>query len=172
MVDTDTGRVDETICERAALKIEKARKMAAEENTSKTTIFYAESALDDFGPAIAPEVQAAIRKRVKRLEEMDEHGTYEENVRALDDLRDVLNKRLGTVVNLLMEVKKAGDFCMDTDPSKAPKFYQYIDDILDSFRAGKGDRAASLLSEIMPEVYDVVNKYEAKTGVIYKDIKR
>ncbi|PXF58289.1 MAG: hypothetical protein C4B58_06965 [Deltaproteobacteria bacterium] len=172
VVDTDTGHVDETICERAALKIEKARKMAAEENTSKTTIFYAESALDDFGPAIAPEDQAAIRKSVKRLEEMDEHGTYEENVRALDDLTDVLNNRLGPVVNLLMEIQKAGDFCMETDPSKAPKFYQYISDILDTFREGKADRAASLLSEIMPEVYDVVNKYESKTGVIYKDIKR
>lgn len=172
VVDTDTGHVDETICERAALKIEKARKMAAEKNTSKTTIFYAESALNDFGPAIAPEVQAAIRKSVKRLEEMDEHGTYEENVRALDDLTDVLHKRLGPVVNSLMEIQKAGDFCMDTDPSKAPKFYQYIRDILDAFRAGKGDRAVSLLTEIMPEVYQVVDKYEAKTGVIYKDIKK
>ena len=172
VVDTDTGHVDETICERAALKIEKARKMAAEENTSKTTIFYAESALDDFGPAIAPEVQTAIRKNVKRLEEMDEHGTYEENVRALDDLNDVLHNRLGPVVSLLMEIQKAGDFCMETDPSKAPKFYQCINDILDTFSEGKTDRAASLIKDIMPEVYDVVNKYEAKTGVIYKDIKR
>jgi len=170
VVNPKTGEVDEALYERASLKVEKARKMAARGHVSKPTIYYAESALSVFGPAIPHKKQALIRKGIKRLEEMDEHGSYEENVRALKHLDDALGN-LGAV-NGLMEIRKAGDICMKTDPAKAPKFFRYIADILKAFREGDPDRASVLLKEVWPETRTIVKKLEAKAGVIYKDITK
>jgi molecular chaperone DnaK len=170
VVNPETGEVDEALYERASLKVEKARKMAARGHGSKPTIYYAKSVLSAFGPAIPQKKQTLIRKGIKRLEEMDEHGTYEENVRALKHLDDALGD-LGAV-NGLMEIRKAGAICMKTDPAKAPKFFRYITDILEAFREKDPGRASVLLEEIWPETRTIVEKCEAKTSVIYKDITK
>jgi len=170
VVDPETGEVDESAHDRAALKIEKARKMAAEDHSSRTTIYYAKSVLGDFGPVISPKDRATVKKRIKRVEEMDETGTYEENVKALTDLDDALDNLGG--VNVLMEIKKAGDLCAESDPAKAPKFYRCIEDILKAHKDGAKDSAGDLLNKIMPEVRDIVGEFESKTGVIHKDITR
>jgi len=171
VVAEETGEVDEKVYEKAELKTEKARKMADEGHSARSTIYYARAALDDFGPAIPPKNKAAIRKSMKRLDELDEFGTYEENVEAIEDLNDTLNQKLG-VVNVLMEIQKAGDFCMESNPSKAPKFYQSIEDILKAYKKDDPDRAETLIQEIMPEAYRVVKNYEARSAKIYKDITR
>jgi molecular chaperone DnaK len=170
-VSGETGRVNEEIFMRAAMKVEKAKKMAAEGLSGKTTLYYAQAALEDFGPAISPKTRAAIERGIKQLEEMDEQGTYEQNIKAIDELNDTLNERLG-VVNLLMEIQKAGDFCMESDPSKAPKFYRSIEDILRAYKKNETEKAAELIKEIMPEAYTAVKEYEAGTGMIYKGIKK
>ncbi len=171
IVDADTEMSDENLYNRAALKIEKAQKMSSEGKSGKSTIFYADVVLRDYEPAIPPNVRAEIEKSVKHLDEMDEHGNYEENVKAIDDLNDALNEKLGTV-NLLMEIQKAGDFCMETNPSKAPRFYQSIHNILDAFTKKDEEKAFALIKDIMPDTYDVIKAHESKSGVIYKDITR
>jgi len=171
IVNKETGESDEKIYDRAALKIEKAEKMSSEGKSGKSTIFYADVVLRDYEPAIPPKVSSEIEKKVKHLEEMDEHGSYEDNVRAIDELNDALNEKLGTV-NLLMEIQKAGDFCMETNPSKAPRFYQSIHNILDAFTRKDEEKAFNLIKDIMPDTYDVIKAHESKSGVIYKDIKR
>ena len=170
VVDPETGEMDESAYDRAALKIEKARKMAAENHSSRTTIYYAESVLSDFGLAISGKNRATIKKKIERLEKMDESGTYEENVNALTDLDDALDDLGG--VNVLMEIKKAGDLCAESAPAKAPKFYRCIQDILKAYKDGANDRAGALLDEIMPQVRDIVHKFESRSAVIHKDIRR
>ena len=144
--------------------------MATEGHNTKTSIYYANAALHSFGPAIPPQDQANIRKKMKHLEEMDEHGTYDENVQALKNFEHSVDKLGG--VNTLMQIQKAGDICMDTQPSKAPKFYRCIKDIMEEFKNGNEKKASELLTGIMPEAYSIIKKYEAKTGVIYKDIAK
>ncbi|MBC2695515.1 MAG: Hsp70 family protein [Desulfobacteraceae bacterium] len=170
VVDQKTGEVDEPMYKLSAMKIEKAARMAAEGHNSKTSIYYANTALHSFGPAIRSKNQEDIRKKMKRLEEMDEHGTYDENVRALKDFEESVDKLGG--VNALMQIQKAGDICMETQPSKAPKFYRCIEDIMEEFKHGNEKKALELLTTIMPEAYIIINKFEAKTGVIYKDIAK
>ncbi len=171
VTDPGTDEVNEKFYEQAKLKIEKARKISEKKRSSKSTIYYAETALDDFGPAIPPVTRKEIRKKMTHLENMDEAGSYEDNVKALDDLNKILNEKLG-VVNLLIEIQKAGNFCMDNNPSKAPKFFKYINDILKAFENGDPKKANSLIAEIMPETYATVKAEEVKSGVIYKDIAR
>ena len=170
VVNQKTGEVDEPMYKLSAMKIEKADRMAAEGHNSKTSIYYANAALHSFGPAIPSKNQADIRKKMKHLEEMDEHGTYDENVQALRNFEKSVDKLGG--VNTLMQIQKAGDICMDTQPSKAPKFYRCIDDIMQEFKNGNEKKASELLTKIMPEAYAVITKFEAKTGVIYKDIAK
>ncbi|QTA89234.1 Hsp70 family protein [Desulfonema magnum] len=171
VVSDDTGQVNEDRFSRAELKIEKAKKMSAEGHSGRSTIYYAEAAIDDFGPAIPPKNKIAIRKSMRRLEEMDERGSYEDNLEAIESLNKVLYKKLG-VVNMLMEIQKAGDFCMENNPSKAPKFYQSIENILGAYKRDDIKKAADLIEEIMPETYKVVEEYESKAGRIYKDITK
>lgn len=170
LVNPETGEVDEALYERASIKVEKAKKMASLGHNSKPAIYYAESVLSGFGPAIPPSKQEVIGKAIQRLEEMDEHGSLEENIQAFKDLDDALGN-LGAV-NELMEIKKAGDICVKSDPAKAPKFFRYIDDILKAFGEGDPDRASGLLEEIWAEASAIVEDFEVKPGVIYKDITK
>ena len=168
VVAPETGRVDEKLYARADLKIQKARRMASEGNDSKPVIYYAENALEDFGPAIPPATQAAVRKKIEHLEKMDEDGTYEENIKAIDDLHAELDK-MG-VVNDLMYIQKAGDLCEEKDPSKASEFFRAIDDILKAFKTENGSKAFELIGEIYLKATVVINAHDKKTGIIYKDI--
>jgi|GEM_PF-277037 len=170
VVVPETGRVDEKMYERANLKIQKAKRMASEEHDSKPVIYYAKNALGNFSSAISPQTREAIRKKIDHLEKMDENGTYEENVKAIDDLHAELNK-MG-VVNQLMCIQKAGDVCEEKDPSGAAKFFRSVDDILRAYQAEDVSKAIELLAKIYPEAEAVVDDYEGKAGVIYKDITR
>lgn len=171
VVSAETGEVNEKLYEKALLKTEKARKLASEGFSGRSTFYYAEAALQDFGPAIPPKARSAIQKGMDRLNAMDERGTYEENVRAIDALNELLNKKLG-MVNTLMEIQKAGDFCMETNPSKAPRFYQSIENILKAFKRNEAEKAVTMIKEIIPEAYQIVDEYEARTGKVYKDIRK
>ncbi len=171
VVSEENGELDEKVYEKASLKTEKARRMADEGHCARSTVYYARAALEDFGPAIPPKNKAVIRKRMKRLEEMDEFGTFEENLEAIADLNDALNQKLG-VVNVLMEIQKAGDFCMENNPSKAPKFYQSIENILKAYKQDEPDKAVSLIKAIMPEANRILMDYESRSGTIYKDITK
>ena len=168
VVDPANDKVDVEACDLAAMKIKKAQKLAAEGKISQAMIVYAELALSGYGGAIPPDIQNGIRGAMEHLREMDEQGTFEENVQAIDNLNEELNK-LG-VVKVLIEIQKAGEICIATDQSKAPKFFQAIADIMTAIEAQAFDKANELINNIMPEVYDIVNRDEEKQGIIHKDI--
>ncbi|MCP4111978.1 MAG: Hsp70 family protein [Desulfobacteraceae bacterium] len=171
VVDPETGDLNETMYEKAANKTDKAGKIAAEGQSPRGVINYSEIVLRDFAPAIPHRVRAEIRKSVKRLEAMEERGTFEENLKAAKDLNNVLNDKLG-VVNLLMEIQKAGYISAETNPSKAPRFFQSINDILGAFKERDEEKAISIIQEVMPEVEKVVKNHHTKSGMIHKDITK
>ena len=170
VVAPETGRVDEMLYNRADLKIQKAKRMASEGHDSKPVIYYARNALGSFSSAIPPETREAIRKKVDHLEKMDEKGTYEENVKAIDNLHAELNK-MG-MVNQLMHIHKAGDICEKTDPSGAAKFYRAIEEILRAYEAEDASKAVDLLTKAYLKAETVVDKYEDAPSVIHKGITR
>ncbi len=172
VVDQETNQVNEDIYNLAAMKIDKAAKMAANDMSSKTSIYYAEAMLENFSPAISSQNQNLIRKKIKRLEEMDEKGTYEENVKAEKVLQDTLNAEELVPVNLLMDIRNAGEVCMETHPAKAPKFFRYIQDILKAVSEEDRDKTVSLFNEILPESNAIRDEDYNKTGTIYKGIRK
>lgn len=170
VVDPETGRLDEQLYERANLKIKKAGRMAAEGRESKPLIYYAEDALLSFANFIPQNKKKIILQKIDHLKKMDEQGSYEENVKAMDDLDSALDGLGG--INMLMQIQKAGELCTENEPSRAAKFFRAIEDILKAF-AEKGEKEASAQIEgIWPEAQAVIKKYDRKTGVIHKDITR
>ncbi|MEA2083773.1 MAG: Hsp70 family protein [Thermodesulfobacteriota bacterium] len=172
VVDPETNQVNEALYNQTDMKIDKAAKMAANDMSSKTAIYYAEAMLEDFSPAISSQHQNLIRKNIKRLEEMDEKGTYEENVKAEKELQETLRAEELGPVNLLMDIQNAGEICLDTHPDKAPKFFKYIRDILKAVTDNDHDKTISLFNEIMPEASAICKENFNKTGAIYKDIRK
>ncbi|MCJ7683075.1 MAG: Hsp70 family protein, partial [Desulfobacteraceae bacterium] len=170
VVDPETGRLDEQLYERANLKVKKAGRMAAEGRESKPLIYYAEHALLSFANFIPQSRKKTILEKIDHLKKMDEQGSYEENVKAMDDLDSALDGLGG--INMLMQIQKAGELCTENEPSRAAKFFRAIEDILKAF-AEKGEKEASAQIEgIWPEAQAVIKKYDRKTGVIHKDITR
>lgn len=170
VVDPEKETVNETIYDRAFLKIDKARRMAQQGESSMPAIFYAESLLDSFGSLISHKERRNIRKKMAYLQEMDEKGDYKENLDALNDFRKSVNDLGG--VNTLMQVRKAGDICMQTDPGKANKYYRFIDEFIALFKKGEVDKASEKLREIIPEVQEITMKFAQESSVIHKDIAK
>ncbi|MDM8542193.1 Hsp70 family protein [Desulfococcaceae bacterium HSG9] len=168
VIDPAKETVDESLYKRASLKIDKAQKMADQDESSMPAIFYAESLLDSFGSLISHKERKKIRKKMAYLKDMDENGNYQENVDALNDFRDSVNELGG--VNTLMQVRKAGDICMQTDPGKANKYYRCIDDFIALFKKGEVDQASEKLRDIIPEVQELTMQFAQETSVIHKDI--
>ncbi|MBI4678869.1 MAG: Hsp70 family protein [Elusimicrobia bacterium] len=170
VVHPETDAVDEATHDLAQLKIEKAQRMAKEGRTSRPMISYAQVALDNFGPFIKPKTREAMLKKIKCLEDMDERGSFEENVQAAKDLNEVLD-RLGRV-NMLMEIRKAGNYCEEADPAKAPKFLHGLDSIMDAVHGGDMDKAEKLIDELCPEARSVLEPFESAPTLVHKDITK
>jgi molecular chaperone DnaK len=170
VIDPATDEVDQPAFNRATMKIEKAKRLAAENKVSKATIFYARSVVDDYGFALAPDKQEKIKKCVTHLEKMDEYGTYEENIQAIAALQKEF-KDLGLVQHLI-EIEKAAEFSETTDPGKATRFYRAIEDITIAVSKADMGKITKILDEIMPQAWEVVDANEAVSATIHKNISR
>ncbi|MFH0730910.1 MAG: Hsp70 family protein [Pseudomonadota bacterium] len=170
VIDKKTGDTIEPVFELAKMKIDKAAKMAEHDIACKPAIYYAEHMLEDFGQVISPGDQAAIRRRIKELHEMDDHGTFEENLAAHEKLREAVDKP--AIANMLMVLEKAGDACEAHEPARAAKFYDAVDDILDALKKEDFDRSNRIIEKVLPEADTVLDTYDYKTGKIHKDITR
>ena len=133
-------------------------------------IYYAENILDSFGPVISTSDQAAIRKRIKMLYEMDERGTFEENRKSYNKLDASLDRLNG--INTLMTIKRAGEACEAHEPAKASMFFNAISDILKPSTQKDGEQMGRLINAILPQAKDILDQYDSDTGIIHKDITR
>ncbi len=170
IIDPETGHVNDSLYERVVKKIEKTERLASEDRHGKSMIYYCNNLIQDFGFAIPPEKRKRIKKLVKELEDMEERGTYEENIEAIERLESCLDD-LGFAGDLL-QIRKAGEYCLDTDPVKATKFFGAIDAIMEAVAAGDKDKVVALLREIMPDAMNTIKGLENATGLIHKDIAR
>lgn len=169
VIDKQTDEVNEPVYQSAEMKIDKAAKLAEKNITSKPLIYYAQSALNRFGPMIEDKQKIAIRKGIDKLKEMDENGTYAENVRALEALDTTLNK-IGWV-NALCTIEKAGECCEEHEPARAAKFFNALETIGEAYMNAKFDRVTSKLEGVLPQAQAILDKYDTQTGTIHKDIR-
>ena len=170
VIDPKTGETIDPVYELAKMKIDKAGKMAAQDLTSKPVIYYAKDLLGSFGAVIPSTKHALIRRRIDRLEDADENGTFEENLDAYNNLDRALEDL--DFASVLMQIKKAGGHCEEHEPAKAAKFFNAIEDILKAAMSSDMEKARKLLTRIVPQAAAITNKYDAGKGTLYKDIRR
>jgi len=170
VIDKKTGEVAEPVYNLAEMKIDKAGKMMKQGITCKPLIYYANSVLSLFGRGIPSSAQASIRKGIKKLEEMDEHGTFEKNLAAYKKLDSELEKL--PMINMLMILKKAGDICEDHEPAKAGKFFSAIEKLLAPAMDKDDKRTKEIMTRILPQAAEILKKYDKQSAILYKDITR
>lgn len=170
VIDKTTGKMVESVYRSAVTKIDKAQKMFDQDMASKPLIYYAENALENFSMILSPSEREDIRKKINRLNEADEKGTYAENVAAFNDLDNKLNEF--PLLEVLMTLKKAGDTCMEGEPARADKFYTGIQDTMQHLIGGDERHVQESLKKLIPEARRILDKEASKPGVLYKDISR
>jgi hypothetical protein len=170
VIDERTGATDEARHARAALKIDKAGKMAAGGHSSTGTIAFGEHALAVWSIALLPEKQAAIRAGIERLRRMDEEGSLEDNIEALEALQGTL-KSLG-LVNVLMDVEQASEACQEHDPRRAARLEAGIERMMQAMVEEDHDRIQALIDELHPEAHEVLAGVRQQAAAIVKDLRQ
>lgn len=170
VISPETQEINKDIYEKVVIKLEKAKKLAAENQQGQSSIFYAENILASYGEIIPVPKKTKIEQCIKNIEKAENEGSYEENIKAFDKLSNALSD-LGNV-NLLMSIQQAGFYYMQTDPSKGHRFHKYIEDIMFALTEDNAARAAELIDEIMPETYATLERMAKETSVIHTDLKR
>ena len=170
VIDEKTGATVKPVYELAKMKIEKARKMAAQSIACKPLINYAESLLNGFELILPSSKCKMIRSRIDKLKKADESGSFEENLKAYQKLDEAMDGLGG--VEALMYIHKAGDLCERYEPERADIFYNALSDILDPGKISDTKKMNGTISDIMPQVYEILEKYDSTKGMLYTDVRR
>lgn len=165
-----TGEVIETVYTLAKMKLDKTKQLFEENILCYSMIYYAESVRDDFSWVLTDEEHSELEKKIERLQTMNRTGTYKQNVDAFEDLDDFLNTF--PLINLLMDISKAGELCETHDPKKSAAFFGAISTLMDAVAKTNIELVTKTLDKIMPEALDVISKYDKETGIVQKGVVR
>ncbi|NDY72223.1 hypothetical protein DO021_09820 [Desulfobacter hydrogenophilus] len=165
-----TGEVIETVYTLAKMKIDKAKQLFEENILCYSMIFYAESVLEDFPWVLTDKERSALVKKIEVLQAMNRTGTYEQNVDAFDDLDQFLETF--PLINMLMDISKAGELCDIHDPKKAASFYNAIATLMKAVGNTNIEMVSKTIDKIMPEALDVISKYDSTVGIVQKGVVR
>ncbi|RLB92457.1 MAG: hypothetical protein DRH26_06230, partial [Deltaproteobacteria bacterium] len=170
VIDQKTGEVIEPVYNLAEMNLDKTKRLAEEGVDCYAFIYYAENLLETFLAAFSSKDKSLMKKKIEHLKTMNLNGTYEENLDAYNDLDRLIDKF--PLPNILMRITKAADLCEENDPPRAPKFYGAISSILAAVEKENSERIDATLDKILPEVDEVIQQYDSKTGTIKKGITR
>ncbi len=170
VIDPDSGQVVEPVHQLAEMKIEKTRRFSENDISCYSTIYFAQNALDHFGILLSSKDQALMQKKIDHLKKMNLTGSYEKNLSAYEDLKRSIDEFPHIVI--LMQVKKAQDYCDQHDPDRAGTFKADIEKLMDAIMKQDLKLTDALLQEIIPRVYKTLDEFDYEAGTIHKGITR
>lgn len=162
IVDPETGEVNDDFYRRSQQKFDKAKKMLETGTSPLGRINYAKTALYNYREIMKKEDVNSLERVIKRLEEAEKDGTYEETKGLLEDLNSELDKN--PLLSIFMGLNKAYCYYKDRNPSKAERFLNYESKMHECFERSDMYKFDNLLNEIMPEVLEV-QRLEANEAV-------
>lgn len=172
VIDEETGQVKESLYSFVEMTLDKTKRMAREKIDSYPLQWYAEGLIVKFKMLLSSKELSRLQKKISVLKEMNLTGTYEQNVKAYENLDKCINDfPLLNTVNLII---KAAQLCDEHDPPRAAKFRNAVSAIMDKVKNNKDEPLVMvpIIEEIMPEAYMVLDKYDQQTGTIQKGITR
>ena len=162
--------VIEPVYNLAKMKIEKTRRMAEEDNCGYPLMFYAEDIIFQFSDIMTDGERGRLQREIDHLKDMNQHGTYEENIEAIRDMGKTLDEF--PVLNVLMNIVKAAELCEEHDPGRAPQFSNAMGTIIEAMGRKNKELINKTLESIMPQVREVLHQYDSQAGAIQKGITR
>ncbi|MDQ1270676.1 MAG: molecular chaperone DnaK, partial [Thermodesulfobacteriota bacterium] len=66
----------------------------------------------------------------------------------------------------------AGELCEIHDPKKAASFYNAIATIMKAVSNRNIELATKTVDKIMPKAFEIIRKYDSKTGIVQKGVVR
>jgi molecular chaperone DnaK len=170
VIDPDSGRVVEPVHQLAEMNIEKTRRFSENEIPCYSAIYFAQNALDHFGILLSSKDRALMQKKIDHLKQMNLTGSYEKNLSAYEDLNRCIQKFTDIVI--LMQIKKAHDYCDQHDPDRAGTFKEDIAKLMGAIIKQDIKLTTTLLEEILPRVHRTLDEFDYDTGTIHKGITR
>ncbi len=169
VIDRETGNTVTPVFDRVKMKIETAEKLAEERITVLPSIYYARQMVDQYGGLMEKAERLLIESNIRQLEQKAENGTYEQVVKASDQLHSAVIKP--GIANMMMTLQKAANVCEEHEPTRSTIFYNTIEALLGASSKADVARCMNSMEKVLPEAIEVIKKYDRKTGKIYKDIK-
>lgn len=170
VIDPDSGQVVEPVYQLAEMKIDKTRRFSEKGITCHSTINFAQNAMGLFGMLLSSKERSLLEKKIDHLKQMNLTGSYEENLSAYEDLSRQISKFPHIVI--LMQIKKAHDFCDLNDPDRAAEFREDMSKLTEAIMKQDSKLTEALFHEIMPRVEKTLDRYEDMAGKIHKGITR
>jgi molecular chaperone DnaK len=170
VIDPETGEINETAHQKAMQQRSIAEQLFEQEATPYANLYYAEDFLADTGPILPPREQRALQQKIDRLKTVNETGSVDEILRARDDLSQELDNH--PLLLSINNIELAGSIVAREDPARAPRYDQYVRDIRNAIERQDSDTLVTLIEEIMPEVSEILEKYESKELRIWKGIRQ
>jgi molecular chaperone DnaK len=170
VIDPETGEINDTAHKQAIRQQSVAEQLFEQEATPYANLCYAEDFLTDAGPILAPREHRALQQKIDQLKTVNETGSVDEILRARDDLSQELDKH--PLLMSINNIELAGSIVAREDPTRAPRYARYVRDIRNAIERQDADALVSLVEEIMPEVSEILEKYESKELRIWKEIRQ
>jgi molecular chaperone DnaK len=172
VIKPETGEIDEESFQRAQRNLTKAERFSRDQQPIRPTLCYYEVMLDYFGYAIDPSATRELLTLMNQMRQLDAEGTYEELLAAKEALLQKGHEPPYSLLDLLMSIKKAGSYCAEHDPSRAPKFFRALEEIEEAYARSDLDRVHSIIDEHIDDATRILRRYEATSRVIHTELSR
>jgi len=170
IVDNETGTVNNSLYENISQSLNKIEHLAINGSSSRSMIEYAKALINNFHEILSSKGVNLLNKRIELLEESDRNGTYKQNLKAIENLEELLAKF--EIANKLMQIQKAGEIMIEIEPQVGHKLFRNIRDILKNIKNKDNKNALELLDNVLPEANEILAEREHQTGYIHTDIKK
>jgi molecular chaperone DnaK len=171
LVDPNTGEVNENLFKSIEQKVQKTVKISEEDEAPLSRIYYAEGMLESYGMFIPPARQEQLLKKIAKVREVDENGSYEETMKALEELTNLLDHREFSLAHLFNQIENASEICYESNPALAKKFISYIEEFIRGAKQGELPQEEDFLA-IMREVNEVLDEHAHCPQKIHKDLRK
>lgn len=169
IVDQETGEVRGDILKKAEGNLGKAKKIFEADIAPRGAISYAKSMLD-YPQLLDPREIKKLEKAVRKAEECDRDGSYEEICDALDDMYREVDKH--KLAKIFQEADRGYYYYKERNDPQAERFLSFIHNIQEYARKGETAKLTALITEIRPELAKVADLERSDKVRVEKGITR
>ena len=169
VIDPETGVTNDHVQQQVVRHQAVAEQLVAQEKAALPNIYYAENFIAGVGRFLNDRERRVLQQKIDKLKGESATGSVDDILRARSALLEELDKH--AVLSSLNNVYRALDIVTENDPAKAPRYEKYLHDITSAMSRNDTDTFLRLLTEVMPEVSQILRDVGSKDLRIWKEIR-